>query len=200
VIPDFLVQFGISYNPDLQEQDPIPDEPQLSPPIPFELGTIAYAGSGEDSRDTHLFIALDPSGDPQWGKEEPWETPVGRVVEGLDTVVKHFYSYGDDAELPEQGHIYEGPEYIEENFPLTDKFETCTVERYRGQYGAKVEKEGRAAPDPVHSREKGAETMEPVVKPLDPTMALLGCVALVLLGTLTIKCLFAPRKIADKRN
>lgn len=194
------MQFGISYNPDLQEQDAIPDEPQLSPPIPFELGIIAYAGSGENSRDTHLFIALDPSGEPQWGKEEPWETPVGRVVEGLDTVVKQFYSYGDDAELPEQGHIYDGPEYIEENFPLTDKFESCTVERYRGQYSTKVKQEGRVAPDPAHSSEEAAKVAEPIVKPLDPTLAFLGCVALVLLGTLTIKCLFAPRKIAGKRN
>lgn len=194
------MQFGISYNPDLQEQEPIPDEPQLSPPIPFELGTIAYAGSGENSRDTHLFIALDPSGDPQWGKEEPWETPVGRVIEGLDTVVKHFYSYGDDAELPEQGHIYDGPEYIEENFPLTDKFETCSVERYRGQYGPEGKPDRPVAPDPIHSSEEAAKAMEPIVKPLDPTWALLGCVALVLLGTLTIKCFFAPRKIAGKRN
>jgi hypothetical protein len=39
---------------------------------------------------------------------------------------KRFYSYGDE---PSQGKIKEGPEYIQENFPATDHFETCTVQR-----------------------------------------------------------------------
>jgi cyclophilin family peptidyl-prolyl cis-trans isomerase len=198
VIPNFLVQFGISYNPDLQDQETILDEPQLNPRIPFEMGTIAFAGSGENSRDTHLFIALDPSGDPQWGKEDPWETPVGRVVEGLETVVQHFYSYGDDADLPEQGRIYEGPEYIEKDFPLTDKFETCTVERYHSQYGEhKVTKEeGNAA----QQKEHATPAITNLAQPMDPATTTLGCLFLVVLGVLAIKCCFAARKMEDKRN
>jgi cyclophilin family peptidyl-prolyl cis-trans isomerase len=194
VIPNFLVQFGISYRPDLQDQETIPDEPQLNPRIPFEMGTIAFAGSGENSRDTHLFIALDPSGDPQWGKEEPWETPVGRVVQGLETVVQHFYSYGDDKDLPEQGRIYDGPKYIEEEFPLTDKFEKCTVERYHGQY-VEHSAQGHAA-----KQKKQPAAALPNLAPMDPTMTTLGCLFLVVLGVLTIKCWFAPRKIEDKRS
>ena len=60
-VPNFLVQFGITYS----QQDElrsfmlqsIPDDPQLDPPIPFELGTMSFAGSGPDSRTTQMFIA-----------------------------------------------------------------------------------------------------------------------------------------------
>ena len=46
--------------------------------------------------------------------------------------VEQFYSYGDMppwGKGPTQGKIYGHPEYIEENFPLTDKFIHCKVER-----------------------------------------------------------------------
>jgi cyclophilin family peptidyl-prolyl cis-trans isomerase len=47
-VPNFLVQFGISYSTDsaLQQlaQQHIPDDPQHDPLIPFTLGTISYAG------------------------------------------------------------------------------------------------------------------------------------------------------------
>jgi cyclophilin family peptidyl-prolyl cis-trans isomerase len=48
-VPNFLVQFGISYTTDtaLQQlaQQHIPDDPVHDPPIPFTLGTISYAGT-----------------------------------------------------------------------------------------------------------------------------------------------------------
>ena len=50
VVPNFLIQFGISYldsyNSDVYRMahEPIHDDPQHTPPIPFTLGTISYAG------------------------------------------------------------------------------------------------------------------------------------------------------------
>lgn len=48
-VPNFLVQFGISYTKDESLQrlatTSIPDDPQLDPPIPFGEGTISYAGA-----------------------------------------------------------------------------------------------------------------------------------------------------------
>jgi hypothetical protein len=48
-VPNFLVQFGISYTDDVELQkkarSTIPDDPQLDPPIPFDVGTISYAGT-----------------------------------------------------------------------------------------------------------------------------------------------------------
>ena len=62
-VPGFLVQFGISYTDeeDLLElaDETIRDDPQLDPPIPFEEGTVSYAGGGKDSRTSQLFIAYD---------------------------------------------------------------------------------------------------------------------------------------------
>jgi len=47
-VPNFLVQFGISYSEDTALQQiaktPIPDDPQLDPPVRFTEGSISYAG------------------------------------------------------------------------------------------------------------------------------------------------------------
>ena len=63
--------------------------------------------------------------------EEVWETPIGRVVEGMENVKQFYEKYGDMppwGEGPEQWRIEEeGVEYMEQNYPLMDKFETCTV-------------------------------------------------------------------------
>jgi cyclophilin family peptidyl-prolyl cis-trans isomerase len=59
----FLVQFGISYTDDEDlrhfASHPIQDDLQLDPPILFEEGTVSYAGSGPNSRDSQLFVAYD---------------------------------------------------------------------------------------------------------------------------------------------
>jgi hypothetical protein len=60
------------------------------------------------------------------------ETPIGEVIEGMENVEK-FYSYGDMppwGKGPVQGKIHD-PNYITENFPKTDHFLTCKVERLR---------------------------------------------------------------------
>lgn len=128
VVKGFLVQFGITYNNDLKNQPSIPDDPPKDPKIPFDVGVVSFAGSGPNSRTTQLFIAFGPS--ESLGQQK-WETPVGRVVEGMEHV-EAFYSYGDMppwGQGPVQGKIHSGREYIDENFPLTDSFETCHVER-----------------------------------------------------------------------
>ena len=142
VVPDFLVQFGITYSEDQDLKDfgnqEFRDDPQLDPIIPFEPGTISFAGSGPNSRSSHLFISYDYS--TNLGTQL-WETPVGKVVDGMDHV-KAFYSYGDMppwGKGPEQGLIYDGPSYINDNFPLTDKFTKCIVKRSAQRDIAEVE-------------------------------------------------------------
>ena len=48
-VPNFLVQFGISYSEDSSLQHlaktPIPDDQPLDPPVRFKEGTISYAGT-----------------------------------------------------------------------------------------------------------------------------------------------------------
>uniref|UniRef100_A0A7R9WAA1 PPIase cyclophilin-type domain-containing protein n=1 Tax=Pseudictyota dubia TaxID=2749911 RepID=A0A7R9WAA1_9STRA len=132
VVPSFLVQFGISYtnSEDLRDtaKATIPDDPQLDPPIPFEEGTVSFAGSGKDSRTSQLFISYSKSSSLG---TQLWETPIGKVVDGMQNV-KNFYSeYGDGPPYgngPKQHKIErEGRKYIENDFPLLDKFLRCTV-------------------------------------------------------------------------
>jgi len=129
VVPNFLVQFGISYIKDKEIQKlskkTIPDDPSKG--IKFNRGTIAFAGSGPNSRSSHLFIAY---GSIKSLGTQLWETAVGEVIEGMDNV-ENLYSYGDMPPWgngPPQGKVYQ-PGFMEENFPKSDKFLHCKVER-----------------------------------------------------------------------
>jgi hypothetical protein len=92
------------------------------------FNSFVFKGSGPNSRSSQIFIAYGPN---EGLGRQVWETPVGRVVSGMEHAVK-FYSYG---EMPPRGNgplqskIYEGHDYIDTEFPLTDSFETCTVQR-----------------------------------------------------------------------
>jgi cyclophilin family peptidyl-prolyl cis-trans isomerase len=95
-------------------------------------------GSGPNSRSSQMFISY---GAHQSLGTELWETPFGEVTSGMD-VANQFYSYGDMppwGKGPVQGKIYNGPEYINENFPLIDSFEKCTVQRIQKNAGSDKE-------------------------------------------------------------
>ena len=133
VLEGWLVQFGISYTKDAALLDfaeiIVYDDPPPTPKIPFEPGTISFAGWGTNSRDSQLFISYDF--DKDLGKS-PWETPLGKVTSGLSTI-KRFYSYGDpapDGPGPDEDKIRDqGPSYIAKQFPKMANFQTCTVQR-----------------------------------------------------------------------
>ena len=60
---------------------------------------------------------------------QKWETPIGMITEGKENI-RQFYSYGDMppwGKGPVQGKIRNDPNYIPNEFPLIDKFETCQV-------------------------------------------------------------------------
>ena len=130
VVPGFLVQFGMSYSKDVEliqfAEFTIQDDPQLNPPIKFEEGVISFAGSGPQSRTSHLFISYGSS--PGLGTQL-WETPIGKVIEGMENVKKLYSGYGDMPPWgngPEQWKISKrGEAYINEEFPKLDKFNSC---------------------------------------------------------------------------
>jgi len=134
VVHGFLVQFGISYSLDQAlirfGNSNIPDDPQLDPPIPFEEGIISYAGGGPNSRTSQMFIAYGPVA--SLGKQL-WETPIGKVVKGMENVRKFYADYGDMppwGKGPVQGKIrQEGVAYMEENYPLMDHFLECHLKK-----------------------------------------------------------------------
>lgn len=206
VIPKFLVQFGISYNAEIKRQKTILDDPQRDPPIPFDAGIISFAGYGPNSRTSQLFIAYGPS--KSLGRE-PWETPLGRVTEGME-VAKAWYSYGDGGERgpgPDQSRIWNGRQYIENNFPLTDSFETCHVERQslsqmesnEAEQGSaavhrrigdnEAPKQGKVPTSQVEHETKAAESQLPIVQ-----------VAGVLLLLAVLVLLFRPSGKAGRKR
>eukprot|EP00986_Skeletonema_menzelii_P006622 scaffold2527_cov185-Skeletonema_menzelii.AAC.9 len=134
VVEHFLVQFGIGYTQDKElktfSQSTIPDDPKRPDLLPFKEGMMSFAGSGKNSRSSQMFIAYDGAGNLG---QSPWETPFGHVTSGLENVKNFYKEYGDMppwGKGPEQGPIHSrGASYIESEFPLLDKFETCSVQR-----------------------------------------------------------------------
>ncbi|CAN0129694.1 unnamed protein product [Ectocarpus sp. 6 AP-2014] len=133
-VKNFLVQFGIS--PDAsspkkkfwREKGPIEDDPNLQ--IRFKRGMLSFAGSGPNSRGTQVFITFADI--PHLGKT-PWETPLGIVTQGMDTVVDKFYTgYGDQQPFNQdginQGTLQSrGNAYLREEFPEISYLKECRV-------------------------------------------------------------------------
>merc|ERR1712107_797299 len=102
----------------------IKDDP-LRPDLPIKLGTMAFAGSGRNSRGTQVWIAFDGV-HPGLGKQ-PWETPFAQVVgaESLAAVRAINTEYGDRVD---QGLIWSsGYQYLHEKFPRLDYIKYCKV-------------------------------------------------------------------------
>jgi len=124
-IPGFLVQFGISSNQELRtswmQKAPLTDDP-LRPDVPIKLGTMAFAGSGKNSRTTQIWISFS-SGNSGLGTQ-PWETPFAQVVGAgsLQAVQKINTAYGDSVD---QDQIWQrGYAYLREEFPKLDYVKT----------------------------------------------------------------------------
>ena len=129
----FTLNHSYTTDEDLQQfaQTAISDDSPIKPKAKFEEGTVSFAGSGPNSRTSHLFIS-DTSTNENFGTMD-WETPVGYVFEGMDVVKRLNSSYGDMPPWgngPEQHKISSlGRAYIEKEFPDLDEILRCSVER-----------------------------------------------------------------------
>jgi len=121
VVPDFVVQWGINGDPEVQKKwrtRPIEDEPVR---MSNTKGTITYAKGGPDSRTTQVFInlkdntRLDADGFPAFG----------RVISGMDVVERINSEYG---ERPDQGRLQkEGNEFLNAVYPRLDFIKKATI-------------------------------------------------------------------------
>jgi peptidyl-prolyl cis-trans isomerase A (cyclophilin A) len=120
VLPDFMAQFGISGDPERNEDwsnRAIPDDPVKES---NKKGMVTFATGGPNTRTTQLFIntrdnaRLDPLG----------FAPIGRVTEGIEVVEKLYNGYGEGAPEgngPDQTRAErEGNRYLNRQFPLLD--------------------------------------------------------------------------------
>jgi len=114
VVRNFVVQFGIAGDPNVQEQwvtQPLKDDPVKKT---NKRGTITFATAGRNTRTTQLFInsqnnsRLDGMG----------FAPLGEVIEGMEVVDAINSQYG---ESPQQGRIQQmGNQYLKSEFPKLD--------------------------------------------------------------------------------
>ena len=122
VVPNFMVQFGINGNPEVQQKwrtANIADDPVKKSNT---RGMITFATSGPNSRTTQVFINykdnsfLDRQGFAPFGKVSD---------EGMKVVDKINAEYG---EKPDQGSIQrQGNEYLKENFPKLDYIKKAAI-------------------------------------------------------------------------
>jgi peptidyl-prolyl cis-trans isomerase A (cyclophilin A) len=127
VIEGFMVQFGISGDPKLNETwraAKIQDDPVKQKNV---RGFVSYAMAGPNTRTTQLFInfadnsRLDGMG----------FSPFAEVTSGMDVVDAIYSGYGEGAPRgsgPDQGRLQEeGNAYLDKDFPKLDKIIKASI-------------------------------------------------------------------------
>lgn len=130
-VDNFLCQFGAPLpRPNAKHYGPIKDDPKVMSLRQFKRGYLSFAGNGEHSRATHMFITLGEPIDALGTM--PWETPFAFVTQDSmrKTVSRFTTSYGDIAPWgkgpdPQKIETPEGATYLKKNFPLLDYIVSC---------------------------------------------------------------------------
>lgn len=100
VLPGYIAQFGISSDPSLNKEwllcekrcRALPDEPRLQK---NKRGTLSFASSGKNSRQTQIFINLGNNDGPPNFLDAQGFVPFATVVQGMEDVVPKLNSeYG----------------------------------------------------------------------------------------------------------
>lgn len=122
VVPNFVVQFGIHNNAEINEawnNYKIPDEPVK---MSNTEGTISFARGGKETRDTQLFINLKNNErlDALSYSNVKGFPVVAKVTDGMD-VVKSFYDKYEEEPGKMQDSIQKfGNSYLKSTFPNLD--------------------------------------------------------------------------------
>ncbi len=140
VVPNFVVQFGLSANPQVSmawTEARIPDDPVTQSNT---RGTLTFATAGRNTRTTQLFINLKDN----TRLDQMHFSPFGKVIEGMTVVDKLYSGYGDappGGSGPDQSRITnEGKTYLDKEFPKLDSIKTATIEPEPAAKSAKEKK------------------------------------------------------------
>ena len=138
VLPGYVAQFGIAGDPKLNKKwlfdrsKALPDEARIQS---NKKGTLSFASSGKNSRQTQIFINLSNNAGPPNFLDAQGFVPFARVVKGMDDVVPKLYNgYGliETASAGLAGSVnqgkaaYYGNEYLEEVFPKLSTIQKIT--------------------------------------------------------------------------
>lgn len=126
VVPGFVVQFGISGNPEVAAEwakKTILDEPVKQSNV---KGMVTFAKSSlPNSRTTQIFINLGNNSGLPFNLDRQGFAPLGRVISGMEVVEAINAEYG---ESPVQDMIEtRGNAYLKENFPNLDYIVKATI-------------------------------------------------------------------------
>jgi peptidyl-prolyl cis-trans isomerase A (cyclophilin A) len=131
VVTNFVAQFGISGNPEVNEvwsSRRIPDDPVRHSNA---RGTVAFASQGPDTRSVQLFINLKDN--PKLDTYGGGFPPIAEVMEGLPVVESLYDGYGEGAPSgvgPRQDLIMgQGNAYLRRYFPQLDFITRASIER-----------------------------------------------------------------------
>jgi peptidyl-prolyl cis-trans isomerase A (cyclophilin A) len=123
VVPNFVVQFGISPDPEVSKQwrsAAIPDDIVT---VHNERGGVTFAAAGPNTRTTQVFINL---GDNR-ALDNNGFAPFGAVTHGMDVVTKLYAGYGDEP-TPHQAEMQlQGKAWLEKTYPKLDSIKTARV-------------------------------------------------------------------------
>ena len=122
VVPNFMVQFGINGDPDIQRNwvgAKIPDDPAGKKSN--ARGTITFANAGPGTRTTQVFINFRNN-----ANLDKMFMPFGEVTTGMSVVDKINAKHGEE---PNQQQIQaNGNRYLQKAFPDLDYIKKATIE------------------------------------------------------------------------
>jgi cyclophilin family peptidyl-prolyl cis-trans isomerase len=128
VVPNFVAQFG-SLDSNLDNAwsaNILNDEPVLKS---NDVGTIAFARAGKNSRGTQLFINLKNNSrlDTVSYGETLGFPVIAYISNGMDVVNDFYKGYGDEPRQKLDSSISNIPEFIQKNYPKLDYIKSAII-------------------------------------------------------------------------
>lgn len=124
VVPDFVVQFGISGDPSLAMKwlkSNITDDPVKES---NKKGFVTFAKSSlPDSRSTQVFINLSDNS----RLDGMGFAPIGKVTKGMDVVEKLYGGYGEEVTQLQGEIATQGNAFLDKNYPKLDSIKRATI-------------------------------------------------------------------------
>ena len=129
VVRGFVAQFGINGDPQtnaMWANATLPDDPVKEHNV---TGTVTFAARGRNTRSTQLFINL---ADNRKSLDGQGFAPIGKVVDGMPTVLDLYGFYGDMPPMgqgPDPQRIQQqGNDYLDSHFPRLDFIKKAAVQ------------------------------------------------------------------------